>query len=325
MPIIEIKDDEHWHELRRNRIGASDIAGLFNCGNSWTPTVNELYHMMRGNLPRNRSAGVLAALGKAMEPFIAFAISDIHGWRLEPCKRYHIHPEHDHLGCTLDYDVVESEHGPGILQIKNVQQFAPGWSQNRAPDHVELQHQQEFLVTNEARIAKGLKPFAWGAIGAMFAGNPEDIRVMLRSPDPKVHKHIIERSSKFMQDVRDMKEPPLLGSEDYAHVAELFKATEVVEEEVKDLRGDAIMDDWVAQFHKAKAEIKHHEQVADEMKARIIHRLLTEKADGMVKAISGRTDLYTIGVKQIEVNYKAKPASTGVQLRFKAEAIDTSV
>lgn len=298
---IDIKNDAAaWHDLRRKHIGASDIAALFGCGNSYTPTLNALYHEKRGNLPPEEGVNLLAELGKALEPFIAFVVSDIQHWRLEPCRFYHEHPEHKFLGCTLDYYVVESEHGPGTMQIKNVQQWAQGWTQSRAPDHVELQVQQEFLVTNAARVAEGLPPFTWGCIASMHAGNPEDIRIMMRAPDMKVQKHIIERAGRFMADVDAGKEPPIMGSEDYAHINDLFKfAEEEADPDPKDLRGDAVMDDYIAQWLEASGQKKGVEMRVTEMKARILHRLLKEMPEGGVyKRQAGRTDNYTVLVQK---------------------------
>lgn len=301
IPIDLRGNQKGWHALRRKHIGASDIPALFNCGNSYTPTLNELYHEKRGNLPPEQGINLLAELGKAMEPFIAFVVSDIHGWRLEPCAEYHEHPEHKHLGCTLDYFVIESEHGPGTMQIKNVQQWAPGWTQNRAPDHVELQVQQEFLVTNAARIAEGRQPFKWGCIASMHAGNPEDVRVMLRAPDPKIHKHIIERSTRFMADVAAGKEPPILGSEDYGHINDMFKfAEEAADPDPLDLRGDAKLDNYIAEYLEQNGIKKSADIKATEMKTRILHRLMREVPQGgkVFKRHACRTDNYAVRVQK---------------------------
>lgn len=300
-PIDQRNDTTAWLELRRKHIGGSDVAALFNCGNSYTATLNELYHEKRGNMPPESGRNLLAKLGKALEPFIAYIVTDIKGWRLEPCELYHEHPEHPALGATLDYYVVESENGPGIMEIKNVQQWTPEWTNNRAPDHVELQVQHQFLVVNAARIAEGQKPFTWGVIASMHAGNPEDIRLMLRKPDPKVHKHIIERVTQFMADVDAGKEPPILGSADYPHINDLFKfAEEEPDPDPLDHRGDAQLDDYIAQFMEAQREKKSAEVRYNEMKARILHRMLKEVPQGgMVwKRYSCRTDNYSVRVQK---------------------------
>jgi predicted phage-related endonuclease len=304
MPIIPIdqkNDHAGWLKLRRKYIGASDVAALFNCGNSYTATLNELYHEKRGNLPPETKQNLLAMLGKAMEPVVAYIVTDIHNWKLEPCAFYHVHPEHPVLGCTLDYYIVESEHGPGIMEVKNVQQWTPGWTQNRAPDHIELQVQHQFLVTNAARIAEGLKPFTWGCIASMHAGNPEDIRIMLRKPDPKVHAHIIDRTTRFMADVAAGKEPSIMGSEDYQHINDMFKfAEEEADPDPLDLRGDTLINDYIAQWLEAQQNKKATEMKVTEMKTRILHRMLKEVPQGgMVwKRYSARTTAYSIRVQK---------------------------
>lgn len=316
MTITPIKNDEHWHELRSETIGGSEVGIVF--GVSSYSTLNELFHVKRGNYQQDFTGSKLMEWGKAMEPVIATFISGEMYWDLVPCKEYHQHPEYPFLGTTLDYHVVQSEHGPGLLEIKNVSTFSPDWGQNRAPAYVELQLQMQFLVVNAARKAAGLPSYKWGCIGSMHAGNPEDIRIMYRKPDPKVHKHIIKKVGEFWQDVQDNKEPDLLGHKEYEHIAEMFKHCEEVKEEVEliDKRGDAVLDDLICQHENAKYEKSIADRKQTELKAKILHRLMLIDSEGVKRQAIARTENYAVEAKVIQVNRKAQPAKQSTQLRF---------
>lgn len=323
MTITPIKDDLHWHEMRNKTIGGSEVGIVF--GVSSYSTLNELFHVKRGNYKEDLEGSKLMQWGKAMEPVIAAFISGEMYWDLVPCKEYHQHPEYPFLGSTLDYHVVQSEHGPGLLEIKNVSTFSPDWGQNRAPAYVELQLQHQFLTVNAARKAAGLPTYKWGCIGSMHAGNPEDIRIMYRKPDPKVHAHIIKKVGEFWQDVQDCKEPDLMGHKEYEHIAEMFKHCEEVrgeEPELLDKRGDAILDNLIAEHEQAKYEKSEATRKQTELKAKILHHLMAISPDGVTKQIGARTDNYGVETKVIQVNRKAQPAKQSTQLRFTIREAD---
>lgn len=274
--ITKIRDDMHWRELRRKHIGASEISCLF--GESPYLTPYSLYHSKKGNLPDNND-NILARFGQLMEPVIAALITEHYQWEMVKCDEYHEHPQFPWLGCTLDYYCVHPEHGPGIVQIKNVQDFAPGWTSTRAPRMVELQVQQELFVTNAARKAEGLPPFRWTAIGSMHSGNPEDIRVMFRELDTRVCDLIVKRSSQFWLDLTNGKEPPLLGSEDYDTVIDLFKAADDMTHDFIDLTGNREFEQWAKDYLRASNEELAQKKIKEEMKARILHAMMKHGPD----------------------------------------------
>lgn len=313
--IIPIRDDKHWHELRAKHIGGSDVAALFGASSYNTPY--DLYHQRRGTY-HPPEAGLLAEFGNVMEPIIAAYIAEEYHWRLVQCKDYMEHPDHRHLGCTLDYYVVESEHGAGILEIKNVQQFSPGWTKERAPDYVEWQVQHQLLVASAARKAMGLPPFTWAAIGSMHAGNPEDIRIMMRKPDPKAHNAIIQRTTKFWDDVQQGNEPPITGGQDYEAVAGIFEQSIKEEEAVLDMRGNVEMDKLLDTYAKKKEEERLAGSEAKKIKTMIMHNMMQEG----VAYMSTRTDHYTCNIKQSVSMRKAQPAKEVTTIRFNVKFIE---
>lgn len=200
-----------WHAIRRLHIGGSEVGALFQAHPYLTAF--QLYHRIKGNLPDNGGGNLMTEWGKHCEPFVARIVTESHGWLLRKCEDYLEHAEHTKLGCTLDYDVVESEFGPGILEIKVVTHDQRGdWKEDRAPDYVEWQIQHQLLVSGHK----------WGAIAAMFHGDPGSTRVMLRHANEKAHRAIIERVAKFMADLADGNEPPVEGSADYAPMVDIF-------------------------------------------------------------------------------------------------------
>ncbi|MGB0817787.1 MAG: YqaJ viral recombinase family protein [Candidatus Puniceispirillaceae bacterium] len=319
--ITKIESETQWHQLRSQTIGGSEVGIVLGC--SPYGTLNELYHVKRGNF-QNNFDNKLMEWGRAFEPVIAALISGDMYWTLKQCRDYHQHPEYPYLGSTLDYYVVESEHGPGILEIKNVQQFAPNWTQARAPAHVEVQVQHQFMVVNAARKAAGLPTFKWGAIGSLHAGNPEDVRIMYRKPDPKVQKHIIDKCAAFWADVEAGNEPDLIGGhKELDHIVAMYQqAEESAEPELVELDEDAILDDLIMQHENAKFEKSEADRKQKEFKAKILHHLMAVDADGVTRQMAARTKNYGVETKLIEVNRKPQPAKTSTQLRFNIRMVE---
>jgi putative phage-type endonuclease len=316
MAIVNIENDDHWHGLRSSAIGGSECGIVF--GVSSYGTRNELFHVKRGTYKQDTEGSKLMQWGQLMEPVIGAVISGENHWDLVQCKEYHTHPEYPFLGATLDYHVVKSEHGPGLLEVKNVVNFSPGWGKEVAPAYIELQIQHQFLVVNAARKAEGLKPYKWGCIGSMHAGNPEDIRIMYRQPDPKVHEHIIKECSKFWKEVEENREPDLIGDKEYKHISEMFKQAEVIEDaELLDLRGDDSLDDIVSQYEESRIEAIRAKKRQDEAKAKIMKALMDISPEGATKALAAKTNTHGIEIKLINVVRKAQEEKTSTQLRFK--------
>lgn len=322
MSIQKITDENQWHKMRSSTIGGSEVGIIFGC--SPYGTRNELYHAKRGSYENDLSGNKLIAFGQKMESIIAELIADEMNWSIVNSEDYYIHPVHTFLGCTLDYYVVESEDGPGLLEIKNVNPFAPDWSQTQAPAHVEMQMQHQFLVVNAAREAAGMEPFSWGAIGSLHGGNPNDIRVMMRKPDTKLHDFIIKECEAFWNSVVSGDEPPLLGKEkELDHIVSMFKRADVTKDNVEyeDRRGDNKVNDLIIQYENAREKASDARKRQEEIKAQILHEMMCFKDDGVIKTTLLRTDNYAVEAGLYKVNRKAQPAKTTESLRFKITEI----
>lgn len=320
MPIIPINDETHWHELRGPRIGGSEIQALLIdheelalCSDDTFVTMNELYFRKKG-IKENNIASPIMEWGNVMEPLIANMIAAENDWTIEKAHDYHIHPEHDQLGCTLDYYALETQEGPCLLQIKNVVHTSHKWTQVKATPYVEMQVQHELMVVNAARQAEGLEPFRMHCIGSMHRGNPEDIRLMFRGPNPDVCAAIIDASGRFADDLKNNREPDITSPKDYAHILEMVKSSEKLER-VIDLTGKPDLDQLIYDWKQKKAEVKAAEKELDTMKAKIMRHCLTTEPSLATYTV-GRTDRHRIEIKELKVNYKAKEAYVGTQTRF---------
>lgn len=318
--IIKIENEEQWHELRRNHIGGSEVAALFD--KSPYTTVNQMYHEKRGHYI-NDIDSPLMMFGRDLEPIIAKYFSQEFHWELVKCEEYHIHPEHRGLGATLDYYIVESENGLGILEIKNVQSFSPGWTDTRAPDYIELQLQHQLLVVNAARVANNMEPFKWGCIGSLHAGNPEDLRIMMREPDKKIHDLIVYKAKQFWKDVDEGKEPAIFDAKDYQFVGEMFKQAKKVDEEQIDFTNDKDMEKMLLNYEELSFKERKIKKEKDQIKATVMAKLMDFNKDGNTAHLIANCNYRKAELKVIQVNRKPQPAKTTEQIRFSVKTSDS--
>src|SRR5215510_3521507 len=94
-------DTQHWHELRRSRVGASEVAALFGCGYQ---THFQLWHEKKGDLAHaDYTDNERVVLGRCLEDGIAKAARELYGYELLKADGYYTDDECPGLGCTPDY------------------------------------------------------------------------------------------------------------------------------------------------------------------------------------------------------------------------------
>lgn len=143
MANIKIESDDHWHALRKENVGGSEVAALF--GLSPWMTRWELWQTKAGNLEApNLDGKDVIEIGRHMEDGIARLVSKRQGWKIQKVRRYITHPTIKGMGCTLDYEITAHERGAAPLEIK--------WSAMGArfkdglPLEVDLQGQAQLAV-----------------------------------------------------------------------------------------------------------------------------------------------------------------------------------
>lgn len=320
--IIEIRDEAHWHEMRAKHVGGSEIGALFGQCSYTTPF--ELYHLKRGNRI-DTSSSPLMEFGNDIEPVIAKWVAKEMGWDVNYCSEYYEHPEYPWLGCTLDYYVTRSEHGEGILEIKNVSEFSPGWTDTRAPAYVELQVQQQLMVVDAARKAAGLKPFNWAAIGSMRGGNPEGLRVMMRQHDAEVQKAIIKKTKAFWQRVEQGNEPRFDAVEDHPIIQKMWQQAEPIPVELHEPANPEDVDALVTEYVMLGKEISKLEKKRKAAQARIYDEMTVEREKPGKRIHAMRGEQYAVEIAQQDVNYKARKASTNTTWRMKVHKIEHTI
>lgn len=143
------------------------------------------------------------------------------GKRLEPaifaatCEELNLdgewHPQHQYLrseahplGCTPDGTIHDLNRGPGAVECKNVDwlRWRDTWTEDHAPDHIEMQIQTQMLVRGQR----------WGIIACLVGGN--ELRLYHREPDADLHRRIVAAAAEFLDSVNRGDEPDPLGRAD---------------------------------------------------------------------------------------------------------------
>lgn len=277
MPIIEIENEQHWHELRSGCIGASEIGALFDEGHPFT-TPHAIWSRLKGLLPGIESHPLMER-GKEMEPLIARNIERMYGIKVMKANQYHIHPIYQWLGCTLDYYILEHEDGPAGLQIKNVV-HGDKYTPLRGPDYVEFQVQAEMFIANAARVALGKTPFTRWFLGFERYGNPEDCHLVERQPIPGVVKAIVDTSTRFMEQLNSGGEPMIDNPRDYDHIRAMFLKYGIRNDEVLDLADQSgSVEDIIEQWEAAKISARKEADRLATVKTRLLRQCMVIDGD----------------------------------------------
>lgn len=303
--ITAIRDDAHWHELRGRTVGGSEVAALF--GLSPFTTAYTLWHEKAGKVPREEFDNQKTNWGKLIEPLVAQELARSLGWKLERSRMYYQHDALPGLGCTLDFDVIDNQWGPGIVETKVVFDYADykrDWSDERAPPNYELQAQHQMLVTGRE----------WCAIAVWIAQTATLAPALIRRPAPKVVKQIEERVTGFWQSIRDDVAPDPSGTEaELSIMRELWPAR--VEKKVVEI-GSAKLQEAAQQYIWATEQLPGLDREKTARKA----QLLAAAKDAALLRVPG----YDIGIRQNKkgaVYLDVRQAENGVVIDQPASTI----
>lgn len=206
------KNKKHWLELRKPNINSTEIAALF--GISPYITEYELWHQKHDKVYPEFKENERMDWGSRLQDAIAKGIAEDQGWKVEPMKEYFMVQAH-RLGSSFDWKFKD---GKGILEIKNVdgRAFSEGWLVDddgnvEAPPHIEIQIQQELLVSG--------REYAY--IGALVGGN-KGVPIR-REEDHAVQEAILKKVDAFWKSVDEHKEPAPDFQRDAHFIASLYK------------------------------------------------------------------------------------------------------
>ena len=285
MAIIQVRDRTHWHELRSQHIGGSDVAALF--GLSPYSSLWQLWMEKSGKLsPEDISGNKSVQAGTFLESGIANWAA--HRWSMDVTKVNDYFTVDDCPGMGASFDYITGNQAP--VEIKwSARGY--GWSYNgeeilEAPENYLLQVQHQLACTTSDH--------AW--LIALIDDEPRRMKIPRNDNIIDAIKHQI---TMFWQSIADGKEPDPDYATDVAAITKLMGTLP---------KSDVILDDadapLFADYKAAKEDEKAASVRADEakgallMKARAKLELMNTSQD---KA-SVKCGEYKMSISKVEDN-----------------------
>lgn len=259
MAIIEVRDIAHWHELRAEHIGGSDVAAVL--GVSPYKSKWQLYMEKAGKLPAEDLSGNTAVqAGTYLEDGIARWASDKWGLSLTKVHAYHTVDDVPGMGASLDYatpdgipvEIKWSARGHGwIYQQDQIIEAPEGYI-------LQVQHQIECVGASH------------GWLVALIDNEPR--RMMIPRHDGIITA-IREAIAQFWGDIRDGIEPDPDFALDGDAIARLLEQTPYADVDISNIEG---ADALFRKFKDGKETAKLGEASAEAAKAKLL--MLVKKA-----------------------------------------------
>lgn len=211
--VLTFADEAEWLAMREQDVTSTEAAALFAA----SPYLTEysLHHIKTGRLAKEFEENERMRWGNRLEAAIARGIAEDYGLIIEPFKVYMRIPEL-RMGSSFDYKVVGlvegftgpetaremfRRHGPGILEVKNVDglAFRRSWIEDgetiEAPPHIEFQVQHQMEVAD----------LGWAMIAPLVGGNTP--KPVIRERDIEVGALIREKIAAFWARIAAGVEP----------------------------------------------------------------------------------------------------------------------
>lgn len=273
------ENKSEWLAMRAQDITSTEISALF--GLSPYKTSFELWHEKASGNFDEFEPNERMKWGTRLQDTVARGIAEDNGWTVR-AKNVYQRVADLRIGSSFDFEIVSHENGPGLLEIKCVDflAFRDNWSEEdgviEAPAHIELQLQHQMLVSGRS----------WGVIAALVAGN--EVKLVQRKADPEIHEQIMAAAQAFWDSIAANQAPAPDYARDAKVISRLHQA--VSEGTVLDATQDTAIDELVAQYRNASAQIKVLEDAKDSAKAKLLERIGTsEKVIGAGWSISAGT------------------------------------
>lgn len=268
-------NDEHWLALRCQDLTSTDMAALF--GLSPYATAFETWHIKHSGERAEFADNDRMLWGRRLQDAIAQGIADDVGLIVRPMTEY-MRLDGLRLGASFDWAIegvrdgspfaaTFAAHGPGILEIKNVDwlAFKRGWTVEddfvEAPAHIEVQTQHQQLISGRR----------WSIIGALVGGNRYEL--LERLADDEVHRGILSRAADFWASIDANTPPPPVMPDDADAVIALHQFA--APGKLLDARDDAELASLLRQYQRLGLD----EKVAGESRKVIKAEILTRIGD----------------------------------------------
>ncbi len=265
MSMLYPKSRAEWLALRHDYISSTESAALY--GLSPYMTAFELAVIKKEPEPPADDLGSeRMTWGLRLQRAIAEGIAEDYGVKVRAISGYAVRDE-EKIGASFDFEIVGlrqadqeddsawtvdqslrnlyQEHGPGVLEIKNVDSliFKNDWyeddGQLEAPVHIELQVQHQLLCIERK----------WAAIGVLVGGNRQIL--ITRRRDSEVGESLVGKAQRFWSGIAAGHMPPVVLPQDADIIRRLYRYSEPGK--VLDLQGERRQAD-IADLVKKHAE-----------------------------------------------------------------------
>lgn len=271
--ILSFDNEADWLRAREQDVTSTEVSALFGC--SPYATEYELFHRKTGVLPDSFEDNDRTRWGRRLEGAIAEGMAEDLGLIVEPFKTYIRIPDL-RIGSSFDFKIVGlrdgwsgsddtyrrlfEQHGPGVMEIKNVDglAFRRGWidgEELEAPPHIELQAQHQLEVSE----------FGWVVIAPLINGNTP--RPSFRLRDAAIGEAIREKVAQFWQRIADNNPPEPDFAADAEAVARMYMNNNG---ESADMSGDNYLAGLCAEYAEAGETKSQAEKRRDALKAEIL-------------------------------------------------------
>lgn len=312
---LSFQSEAEWLALRRKDVTSTETAALFECSPYATPW--ELWHQKAGNLTPQFNENERMVWGRRLEAAIADGIAEDLGLIVEPFKTYMRIPE-IRMGSSFDFKItgvrddfsgddyyrdIYRTHGPGILEVKNVDgaAFRRGWSDDEeleAPPHIEMQVQHQMEVSD----------LGWAILAPLVGGNTP--RPVLRWRQRHIGEAIRQKVAAFFQSVDAGEEPEPNFEQDAEAIARHYVDNDGSAIDLSD-------NDRLAELCAIYDEQKNIEKEAEKKKKAAKAEILTI----IEKAKTVQADGYRISAGTNKETFKSYRRKEGVRWQITKSVI----
>jgi putative phage-type endonuclease len=232
MPMLFPKTREEWLALRQQNISSTESSAMF--GINPYMTAFELAVLKKSKeAPAEYEQNERMTWGLRLQRAIAQGIAVDYGVKIRAISGYAVLPDLK-IGASFDFEVIGlrdepwegednslrglyQQHGPGVLEIKNVDAwvFKQEWQEVEkaieAPPHIELQVQHQLLAIERH----------WAAIGVLVGGNRQIVLCRMRDTD--VGDMIKAKVARFWKGIAAGHMPPITMPQDARVIRELYR------------------------------------------------------------------------------------------------------
>ena len=284
--FITPTSEDHWNDLRLQDVTSTEVSALFGC----CPYITEyeLWHRKHDKTIVEFKETERMKWGNRLEASIAKGIAEDFGWAWREMKEYGRLPK-ERVGASFDFEILHPKLGQAALEVKNVDglEFRNKWVEDgddiEAPPHIELQLQQQLLVTG----------WKIGYIGTLVGGNR--VVVIERRASKKIAQAILSAVASFWESIDAGNEPAIDFDRDSDFISLLYNHAEPgsVIEPTEEITTLALED------HELQQKGKEIESGRKKVKAQLLAIMgEAEKCKGDDFSISAGV----IGAKMIEAH-----------------------